>query len=239
MNVTPQSEPPPAAVPWTFSDVMWGLAGFVVWLVLFGVVSFVGQESQLPLDTGLIIVFGEAVLLLPVWYFTIHKYGVSWADLGLRGFRPGAVGMGCGLMAISLLFNLIYLSILRVFDSSIEQIQPGLDQIFDKSEFPLAIFLGAAVVAPFVEEIFFRGFIFSGLRNRWDWKKAAVVSAGLFALAHIMPTALLPIFVLGLIFAFLYQESGSIWPAILMHMLTNSVAILVAYAMSQGWQPPA
>lgn len=238
MNVTPQPEPP-AAVPWTFGDVMWGLAGFVAWLILFGVISFFGREWQLPLDTGLIIVFGEAILLLPVWYFTIHKYGVGWADLGLRGFRPGAVGLGCGLMVASLLFNLVYLGLLRLFDSNIQQIQPGLDQIFDQSEFPLAIFLGAAVVAPFVEEVFFRGFIFSGLRNRWDWKKAALVSAALFALAHVIPTSLLPIFVLGLIFAFLYQESGSIWPAILMHMLTNSVAIVVAYAISQGWQPPA
>ncbi|MFN8458049.1 MAG: type II CAAX endopeptidase family protein [Anaerolineae bacterium] len=238
MNIIPQPEPPSTVVPWTLRDVMWGLVGFVVWLLLFGLISFFGREWQLPLDNGLIIVFGEAILLLPVWYFTIHKYGASWADLGLRGFRPGAVGLGCGFMVISVVFNLGYLSLLRMFDSNIE-LQPGLDQIFDKSEFPLAIFLGAAVVAPFVEEIFFRGFIFSGLRNRWDWKKAALASAGLFALAHILPTSLLPIFVLGLIFAFLYQKSGSIWPGILMHMLTNSIAIVMAYAISQGWKPPA
>ncbi len=238
MNFSPQPEPA-AVVPWTPRDVLWGLVGFVVWLILFGLVSFIGQEWQLPLDTGLIIVFGEAVLLLPVWYFTIHKYGASWADLGLRRFQPRTVGLGCGLMALSVVFNVFYLGLLRLFNSDIEQIQPGLDQIFDRSQFPLAIFIGAAVVAPVVEEIFFRGFVFSGLRNRWDWKKAALASAGLFALAHIIPTSVLPIFVLGLIFAFLYHESGSIWPGILMHMLTNSIAILVAYAMSQGWKLPA
>ncbi|MEW5957318.1 MAG: CPBP family intramembrane glutamic endopeptidase [Chloroflexota bacterium] len=48
---------------------------------------------------------------------------------------------------------------------------------------------------------------------------------------------MLPIFMLGLIFAYLYQVSGSIWPAILMHILTNTLALSVAYAMSQGWAP--
>ena len=65
-----------------------------------------------------------------------------------------------------------------------------------------------------------------------------MVSAGLFALVHFVPTSILPILLLGLIFAFLYQISGSIWPAILMHMLTNTVALLSAYAVSQGWMPP-
>ena len=81
------------------------------------------------------------------------------------------------------------------------------------------------------------GFVFTGLRRRMDWKQAALASAGLFALAHFMPTSILPIFLLGLIFAYLFQFSGSIWPAIFMHMLTNTVALSAAYAVSQGWIP--
>ena len=79
--------------------------------------------------------------------------------------------------------------------------------------------------------------MFAGLRNKWDWKIAALVSAALFAMAHVVPTSILPITILGLIFAFLYQISGSIWPAILMHVLTNTVALSAAYAISQGWVP--
>jgi membrane protease YdiL (CAAX protease family) len=65
-----------------------------------------------------------------------------------------------------------------------------------------------------------------------------LLSAGLFALAHILPTSILPIFILGVIFAYLYQISGSIWPAIIMHMLTNILALSVAYGLSQGWLTP-
>ncbi|MBE7549860.1 MAG: CPBP family intramembrane metalloprotease [Anaerolineales bacterium] len=234
MNNLPFSEEPAPPVPWTPRDVVGGLLVFVLWILFFVGMGLAGTQLELPVDTGLVIVFGEAVLLLPAWYFTVHKYGASWADLGLRPFRAGAVGLGCGLMLASVLVNFVYASFLAQFGL---QIQPELQQIFDGTAFPLALLFGGAVVAPVVEEIFFRGFVFTGLRGKWGWPKAALASAGLFALAHVLPTSFLPIFILGLIFAFLFQASGSIWPAILMHMLTNAVALLLAYALSQGWLP--
>lgn len=231
-NLPPEDTIPP--VPWTPRDVVWGLLGFGLWLLLFLVVGLVRAIWPVPFDLSLVIVFGEAVLLLPVWYFAIHKYGVSWADLGLRSFQPTSVGLGCGLMLLSLLFNLVYASLLSQFGL---EIQPEMEQLFTGTQFPFLLFFGGVIVAPFVEEVFFRGFVFPGLRRKWNWKVAALVSAGLFALAHVIPTSILPIFILGLIFAFLYQTSGSIWPGILMHMLTNLVALAVAYGISQGVIP--
>ena len=174
------------------------------------------------------------LLLIPAWYFSVRKYRVSWADLGLRRFQPVVVGLGCGLMVLSLLFNLIYAAILGAFGL---QIQPDIEMMFENTNFPIILLLVGAVVAPFVEELFFRGFVFPGLRTRWDWKIAAVASAGLFAMAHVIPTSIIPIFILGLIFAVLYQISGSIWPSVLMHMLTNTIALSAAYAVSQDWVP--
>jgi membrane protease YdiL (CAAX protease family) len=198
-------------VPWTPRDVTWGLGVFLLWILFFAIAGLLGEELELPIDAGLLVVFGEAVLLLPL-----------------------AVGMGCGLMVLSLLFNLIYAAFLSLFNL---QIQPDIALMFENTSFPLALLFGGAVVAPFVEEIFFRGFVFTGLRQRFGWKQAALASAGLFALAHFIPTSVVPIFILGLIFAFLFQFSGSVWPAILMHMLTNTVALSAAYAISQGWIP--
>jgi membrane protease YdiL (CAAX protease family) len=226
--------PSATPVPWTGRDVTWGLTVFVLWVVFFVIVGLLGEQLSLPLDPGLVIIFGEAVLLFPVWYFTVYKYGSSWADLGLRRFTPQAVGIGCGLMAISFLFNLVYGGFLAFFD---RQIQPDIALIFESTRYPFTLLFGGAIVAPFVEEVFFRGFVFSGLRSKWDWRLAALASSALFALAHILPTSMLPIFILGLVFAFLYQVSGSIWPSILMHVLTNTLALTAAYASSQGWLP--
>jgi membrane protease YdiL (CAAX protease family) len=94
--------------------------------------------------------------------------------------------------------------------------------------------LGGAIIAPVVEEIFFRGFVFGGLRPRYGWVMAAVISSIAFAVLHFTPTAIIPIFILGFIFAFLYQLSGSIWPGILMHVLTNSLALGATYIVANA-----
>ncbi len=95
-------------------------------------------------------------------------------------------------------------------------------------------FIGGALVAPVVEELFFRGFIFAGFRQKYGWQKAAALSSALFALLHLTPTAFIPIFILGYIFAALYHFSGSIWPGILMHALSNSLALGAAYLLANA-----
>jgi membrane protease YdiL (CAAX protease family) len=219
-------------VPWTPRDVFWGLGTSLLLVFTLILVGGLLKRLGVSVDTSLVIIFGTGLLLLPIWYFTIFKYNSSWAELGLRSFEPKAVSLGCGLMLLSMFFNFIYGLILGIYGY---QIQPDIGPLFSETRFPLLLLFGGAIVAPIIEELFFRGFVFAGLRNRWDWKKAALLSAVLFALAHMVPTSILPIFILGMIFAFLYQVSGSIWPAILMHMLTNAIALSAAYAISQGW----
>jgi membrane protease YdiL (CAAX protease family) len=137
-------------------------------------------------------------------------------------------------MLASVLFNAIYAAFLGLFGL---QIQPDIAIVFNQTEFPILLLIGGAIIAPIIEEIFFRGFIFAGLQKRWPWPVAGAISALLFAILHFVPTSYLPIFILGFIFAYLYYRAGSIWPAILMHMLTNTIALSVAYAVSEGWVP--
>jgi len=221
-------------VPWTPRDVFWGLMASLLLVLVLLIIGVIVEQLNFSIDSSLVVVLGTSLLLLPLWYFTVFKYNVSWGALGLRRFQPQAVGLGCGLMLLSMLFNLIYAAILGMYGY---QIQPDIAPLFNETQFPLLLLVGGAFIAPIIEELFFRGFVFAGLRKRWDWKKAAMGSAILFALAHVVPTSIPPIFILGVIFAFLYQISGSIWPAIIMHMLTNAIALSAAYAISQGWIP--
>jgi len=178
------------------------------------------------MDIGLFLILGELLFLIPVWYIGIRKYRASWKDLGLRDFPLGSVAIGCGLMIASWVFNLGYGLFLGLFSL---QVQPDFAPLFADSASPALVFLGGALVAPLVEEIIFRGFIFAGLRGRFGWKRSAIISAALFSLIHFQPTAILPIFILGLIFAYLYHLSGSIWPAVIMHISTNALGLGVVY----------
>jgi membrane protease YdiL (CAAX protease family)/uncharacterized RDD family membrane protein YckC len=97
---------------------------------------------------------------------------------------------------------------------------------------PLAV-IGVAVIAPFVEEIVFRGMVFGWLRGRTPIGWAVAISAALFSLEHIgflQLTLFLPIFAAGLVLATLYHHAGSLWPSMLVHGTFNLVATLVLFS---------
>jgi membrane protease YdiL (CAAX protease family) len=217
---------PTLAVPWTPRDVWLGVGFLLVWMA----VSFGGGLAirwlQLEIDSGLVVGLAELLILLPVWWLAKRKYGATWRDLGLRGFQGWTLGLGCGLVILSFFFNLLYSLFLALFGL---RAQVDYVAIFANLSSPWWLLLAGIVVAPVVEEIFFRGFLFAGLRGRYGWQRAALISAALFALIHVQPLAVPPIFILGLIFAFLYQRSGSIWPAIAMHVSTNALGLGAAY----------
>ncbi len=219
----------PHSVPWTTRDVWLGLAALVLWLVISVVASVVVSLLSLDVDVGLMVSLAELLLLVPVWWFTVRKYKVGWKALGLRSFRGRMVGLGCGLMILSSIFNLFYSLFLALFGL---QAQVDLAPIFAELSSPWWLLAGGVIIAPVVEEVFFRGFVFAGLRQRYDWKKAALISSALFAVIHVTPTTMIPIFILGLIFAYLYHRSDSIWPAILMHVSTNALALGLAYVLA-------
>ncbi len=217
-----------STVPWTARDVWLGVGAFGLWMVIaFGFAMFV-QFQPWQIDLGLFVTLWEGVLIVPVWWLAIRKYRLTWSALGLRGFQPQAVGVGCGLMLFSSWFNFAYNQLLSLFN---RQAQPDWSLLFDEVASPWPLLLGGVIVAPVVEELFFRGFVFAGLRERYGWKRAGLISAGLFAVMHFQPLAVLPIFLLGMIFAYLYHHSKSIWPAVLMHVLTNGLGLGLAYLM--------
>ena len=78
--------------------------------------------------------------------------------------------------------------------------------------------LATAVIAPIAEEIIFRGFTFRWLQGRLPLWGAVMVSAALFSAAHVgwaEPTLFLPVFLDGLLLAYVFAKSGSVWPGVI------------------------
>ncbi len=74
----------------------------------------------------------------------------------------------------------------------------------------VAIVLGVGLAGPAVGEMLFRGVVFAGLRSRWSFWAAAAGSAALFALAHLSLAGFASLFLLGLLFAYLFERSRSL-----------------------------
>jgi membrane protease YdiL (CAAX protease family) len=86
-------------------------------------------------------------------------------------------------------------------------------------------------IAPVTEEIFFRGFMFAGLRRKLPFAAAALISAGVWGLFHYTGPdtwgVVLQLAVFGIVLAWLYERTGSIWPTIGVHTLNNAIAFAI------------
>ena len=87
--------------------------------------------------------------------------------------------------------------------------------------------LAAIIGAPISEEFLYRGVIFQSLSSKVTPWWGAVISAGLFGLAHLTVGALIPIFCIGLIFSRALFKYKILWVPIGAHMGFNSVGYVV------------
>jgi hypothetical protein len=86
-------------------------------------------------------------------------------------------------------------------------------------------FLVLVVVGAVSEEIAFRGFILSGLRQRYQPATAIFLSSFLFALSQMNVFQFVPHFLLGAVLGFLVLRSGSLLPGILFHLIYNTLVM--------------
>lgn len=95
-----------------------------------------------------------------------------------------------------------------------------------------------AMVAPFAEELLFRGVIYRALSNGIGVWGGAIVSGVLFGSIHLSELTtdrflqVAALMVLGILLALLYAWSGTLWAPIALHATNNSLAVY-AYANTQ------
>ncbi|MCD6016389.1 MAG: Abortive infection protein [Solirubrobacterales bacterium] len=89
-------------------------------------------------------------------------------------------------------------------------------------------------VAPFTEEVFFRGFMFAGMRRAMPFAAAALIPAVIWGLFHYTGPdtwgVVVQLSVFGLWLSWLYERTGSIWPPIAVHAFNNAIAFTLLTA---------
>lgn len=92
------------------------------------------------------------------------------------------------------------------------------------------------ILAPFAEEVVFRGAILRKLLGMMDEKRhwvAIAISALVFGLVHINIPQGIHAFLIGLLLGWMYYRTRSILPGILFHWVNNSVAFIMFHIMPQ------
>lgn len=229
---------PVGQVPWGPRGVALGIAAFagvfiaaIAFLAVGLIVEDPAGTSDLELSTGLIV---ATTLLLQAGTLAVAIFFGPWqtrAPISLLGFRPLPRGSLMRWAAVALGASLT-VSVGWVWFA--ETFAPGLappelsdDLGLGTDAAPVMLIFAYIVVglgAPLAEEVFDRGFVFAGLIARWGVWPAILGSASVFAVAHLSPGLMVPAFLSGVIFAWVYWRSGSLWTVIVAHVAQNSLA---------------
>jgi membrane protease YdiL (CAAX protease family) len=233
----PPSEAPAPAPPGGPDQPRWpasvGLLGLLVALLGTFVLSGVLAVAYLVLgvdDPGntdsfeFVALAAQSAAFVVTALLMTGRFGPPSAQqFGFRPFKRSAVGWALVALAAYFVLSAIYISITQPPSDNLPQ-QLGADK-----STTLAIMTGIFVIgiAPPVEELFFRGFLYQSLRTRMGPLGGAILSGLIFGAVHLKLDYLVPLAILGTLLCFLFQKTGSLWPCILVHALNNAIAFSV------------
>jgi hypothetical protein len=194
--------------------------GLLAWLLLEGawlllavaLVAFLGVAGGKP---GIAIFALHGLVGLHVWR-TERGRIAAWLRGSRRALLAGVVG-GLGLLA----FNACYGWVLERAG-----FQPPDVQSFLRDVMPLPlVYLWGAVLAPFVEELYFRGRLYEALDRHLGASAAAWASSVTFAAIHLIPEFFPALLVFALTLVWLRRRTGSLVAPIVAHAINNLVAL--------------
>jgi uncharacterized protein len=248
-------------VPWTFGQTLLGAGVTIIpWLLLVAVAQVAQGTSSSASSTrklapavdiisGIIFLLFTAVVegafLLAPLIISIRSRapGTRWSGalraLGLRSTRfwPAVGWVIFGLIVVYVV-TIIYSVLNQTFHWSLQTNGDALIQEARTMPFTvIGALIGAVVIAPFCEEIFFRGFLFAGLLRGMTVLWATLISTALFTIVHADLGSAVPLFAIGLMLAVIRWRTGSIWPGMALHMLNNAIASVLVVATILGSAP--
>jgi ABC-2 type transport system permease protein/sodium transport system permease protein len=183
---------------------------------------------------ALIAIFGGLPLLIALFCRNQLKtsYRLAWPRWPalLAGLL---LGLGAWTWAHELYLFGEWLGLNTIDETKIAQVR---ELVASFRQVPPWLVLATLAVTPgVIEELFFRGYLFSALRTQMSPLKTILLSALLFGVFHVLTgkslllERFLPTTLLGIMLGWVAWRSGSVWPGILMHVTHNGFLEMVAY----------
>ena len=223
---------------WGLGDVAIGIFASLFLSVLIGgtIMALAGWDSTA--DTP---IWGLGLLQIPLWagylgavVFAGSKGRGVIADFGLRMSALDAplglaLGVFCQLLVLPLLYAPIFFltgSDQEALSRPAEQLAEGADGTFSWLLFALLV----GILAPVVEELFYRGLLLKALeKRRMPVWAAVVVSSIIFAGMHMQTLQFPGLLLVGLVAGTLAAITGRLGPAIWLHIGFNMTTVVALF----------
>ena len=150
------------------------------------------------------------------------KGGPTWTDIGLAPVGL-IVYYLLAAMAMSLFMVFPWFQVNEEQDVGFSTYLFGVDRIM--------AFIALCVVAPIMEELIFRGFLYGKIRNSYGVVVATVVVSLLFGFLHGQWNVGVNVAVMSAVMCGMREVTGTIYSGILLHMGKNFVAFMLLYVL--------
>ena len=170
-------------------------------------------------------------------------------------WRDVPSGLLIGVAMQFLLVPAVTLPFIWLFGKDLEDVGESARELADRADDPLgvlALIFVVGVVAPVVEELFFRGLLFEGYRKRrnlrwlelllpagrrpdttsprWNLWVAIIFSSAIFSAVHFQLILVPALFAVGVVLAVMTHRTRRLGPAIWAHAAFNSTTLVTLLA---------
>jgi uncharacterized protein len=182
--------------------------------------------SYLLMAIGAVLVVYLAIkpfFPLPEGWFNF-RLGGKWILWGFGGY--------CVALPIVVLVSLINQQIWQGQGGSNPLLELALE---GQDSVTLGIFFTtAAIAAPLFEEFLFRGFLLPSFTRYIPVWGSILLSALIFAIAHLSLSEILPLFSLGIVLGIVYTRSRNLLAPMLLHSIWNASTLLSLFVLGSG-----
>ncbi len=198
-------------------------------MIALTIVMMLYLGSMLQLRFGIGGLFGTQMILLlmPFLFVWYTKRDVKRTYCFYKAKPAAYLGAFLMIPGMTVLVMILSVFLMKLFPGSAEAVTDAFGEIMSGNVW---IQIAVISITPAIcEEMLFRGFIFSAMRNRYRSVTAMLIVAALFGVYHMSLVKFFTTGLLGLVFCYIVYLTDSIFPAMLMHCVNNLIAVLLSY----------
>jgi membrane protease YdiL (CAAX protease family) len=201
------------------------------WFFVLNVFVLLLTQSQLYM---ILVVTGVAVLLIESGRTAQEQFGLERLTAS-QLVKWSLLTCGAVIVVVTPLTEATKVALNAVHLSHSEQQSVEIFRQISKPSQIVGFLIQAVLIAPMIEELFFRGFLLTFLKSYMSTWIAVVLSAGIFAIAHQNLESVLPLWLLGVVLGVAYEHTGSILLPMGIHAcfnLATGLSLLAERAIS-------
>jgi membrane protease YdiL (CAAX protease family) len=268
LNPAPSTDEsfPPEPTPWGVASILKFIGASLAAIFLFScivafIIAFLGGDhwraSQVEIGPNLemfsisqqrIMTFWGMIFssVFPAWliYYSVvrrHHHANFFEAMNLRRLTKAElwrflkIGGGFAVVILGLALIISLTSLKKLIPDNMP-----LAEYLKSGPFEVIVFTINGLIAPFSEELIFRGYIFQGLRGKCSVLTSAIIVSVVFTLMHgtqlaFSPIPLIFIAILSVILIYTRIKTDSLTNCIVVHLIYNSILISVMWLTIIIW----